>query len=95
MSLNRIVDRIIAARLARAILILALVAVTASCQDEGPMERAGRNVDRAVSDTGETVEDSLEEAGEAIEEFFDDAEDAVEAAASRRSRKPAKRESAE
>ena len=95
MSLNRIVDRIIAACPARAMLILALLAATASCRDEGPMERAGRNVDRAVSDTGETVEDSLEDAGEAIEEFFDDAGDAVEDATRRRSRKPAKRESVE
>lgn len=43
---------------------LLLVPLLTACDSEGPMERAGENVDEAVEETGEAVE----EAGEEVQE---------------------------
>jgi hypothetical protein len=44
------------------------VAALSGCENEGPLERAGENVDDAVDDAGDAVED----AGEEIEDAVDD-----------------------
>lgn len=44
------------------------------CEQEGPAERAGEEIDEAVEEAGET----LEEAGEAIEETGDDIREKTE-----------------
>ena len=46
----------------------------AGCEQEGPAERAGEEVDEAVEEAGDTVE----EAGEAIEETAEEAEEEME-----------------
>lgn len=32
----------------------------AACEQEGPMERAGKKVDRAVDDTGNAIDDATD-----------------------------------
>ncbi|MFO7606727.1 MAG: hypothetical protein R6W72_10545 [Desulfurivibrionaceae bacterium] len=43
---------------------LLLVPFLTACDREGPMERAGENVDEAVEETGEAVEDAGDEVRE-------------------------------
>lgn len=50
----------------------------AGCENEGPMEEAGENMDQAVEDAGDQMEqagdemgDTMEEAGDKIEESTD------------------------
>lgn len=35
-------------------------ALFAGCEEKGPMERAGENVDRAVDDAGDAIDDATE-----------------------------------
>lgn len=51
-------------------LLLALsVGALAGCQDQGPAEEAGENIDEAMEETG----DKMEEAAEEVEDEVDDA----------------------
>ena len=43
----------------------------AGCQQEGPMERAGKAVDEAVEGTGEAIEDAQENVEAAIQDRKD------------------------
>jgi hypothetical protein len=45
-----------ASRIAAAIASIALIAVVGGCQKEGPAERAGKQVDKAVDKVGQQVE---------------------------------------
>lgn len=36
------------------------VALFVGCEEKGPMERAGENVDRAVDDAGDAIDDATE-----------------------------------
>lgn len=47
------------------------LAATVGCEEEGPFERAGENVDDAADDVG----DEMEDAGEEIEDAVDDIND--------------------
>jgi hypothetical protein len=38
------------------------------CEREGPMERAGEQIDESVAEAGEKVDDAAENAGEKLEE---------------------------
>jgi hypothetical protein len=50
-------------------LFLLLLGIMASgCEQDGPMERAGKVVDEAIEDTGEALEDAQETVEDAIEE---------------------------
>jgi hypothetical protein len=49
------------------LLILALMCGTAACEEEGPAERTGEEIDEAVEETGEAVEEAGEEAKEAVD----------------------------
>ncbi len=44
--------------------LIALLTGLSGCESEGPMERAGKKVDKAVEDTGKAIEDT----GKAIKE---------------------------
>lgn len=67
-------------------LLLALsVGLLAGCEDQGPAEEAGENVDEAVEEAGdmmeeagENVEDTVEDAGDEMEEAAEEAEDEVD-----------------
>lgn len=61
----------------------------AACDNEGPAEEAGENIDEAVEETTdgsddymdetkETVEEGMEETGEAAEEAADEVEEATD-----------------
>lgn len=50
-----------------ALIPLAFAGFLAACDDEGPMERAGEQADRAVEDVGDAVKDT----GRAIERKAD------------------------
>lgn len=41
-------------------LLLAGTGALAGCQEEGPMEEAGENMDDAVEETGDAVEDATD-----------------------------------
>ena len=49
----------------------------ASCEREGPVERAGEEVDEAMEETGDAVKEAAEETEEAIEEAKDKVEEEV------------------
>ena len=51
-----------------AVFLLVLVLVLSACRQEGPAERAGRNVDQAVEQTGEPVDRGMEYTGRKIAE---------------------------
>ena len=44
--------------------LIVLLTGLSGCESEGPMERAGKKVDKAVEDTGKVIEDT----GKAIKE---------------------------
>lgn len=53
--------------------------LVAGCKEQGPAERAGESVDRAVGDAkdatqhaGKAVEDAVEDAGDALEDATDE-----------------------
>lgn len=50
-------------------LLLALsVGVLAGCEDQGPAEEAGENVDEAVEEAGEQMEEAADEAEDEIDD---------------------------
>lgn len=57
--------------LAAAMLVAGLGGLLAGCEQEGPAERAGEQVDQAVEETREAVEQATEEAGEQVERTGD------------------------
>lgn len=58
-------------RLGLALLIAMLGAGLAACEEEGPAEQAGENIDESMEEVGEGVE----EMGEELEEAAEDAQD--------------------
>ena len=55
-------------RLLQLVMALTFGALIAGCEQEGPMERAGKVLDEAVEDTGEAIEDAHEKVEDAIED---------------------------
>jgi hypothetical protein len=67
-------------RTAVAALALALSMGLAGCEREGPVERAGEEVDEAVNTVrsgGETAGDKLDDAGDKVQEAASEAKEAV------------------
>ncbi len=56
------------------LLLTALIGLTA-CQEKGPAERAGENIDNATEDMGDKIEDATDNAGDKVEEAGDKIED--------------------
>jgi len=54
--------------------LTAFIGLTA-CQEKGPAEKAGENIDNAVEDMGDKIEDATDDAGEKVEEAGDKIED--------------------
>lgn len=48
-----------------------LLVMALGCEQEGPAERAGENVDEAVEQSKESMSDAMDAAGEQIEEAGD------------------------
>lgn len=59
-------------------LLLAALLLIAGCEDEGPAEQAGEEIDEAAEEAQDTAEDAADSAGDAIEEGADEAEDATD-----------------
>ena len=57
---------------------LSLVLIFASCERQGPAERAGENIDEAMETTGEKFEEAGEKVGETVEEAGEKIEEAGE-----------------
>ena len=55
-------------KLKKVFVFLILVILTAACEQEGVMERAGKATDEAIEDAGEAIEDAQEKVEDAIEE---------------------------
>ncbi|MFG6179369.1 hypothetical protein ACGTN6_19185 [Halomonas sp. THAF12] len=52
----------------------------AACEEEGPAEQAGENVDQAMDEAGESIDESMDQAGEAVEEMGENVEQAADEA---------------
>lgn len=39
-----------------------------ACEQEGPMEKAGKEIDEAAKDVGKATEDAMKDAGKAVED---------------------------
>ncbi|MFA7060384.1 MAG: hypothetical protein WC156_06150 [Pedobacter sp.] len=63
--------------LAALILGILIVSVTGCEKKEGPMERTGREMDKAVDKTGQQINKAVEKTGEKIEKAGDKVKDAV------------------
>ncbi len=50
------------------VMAFSLSIVISGCQDEGPVEKAGKKVDQAVKEAGEKVDKAAQKAGEAVKE---------------------------
>lgn len=50
-----------------ALVMSALLVALPGCEREGPLEKAGRDVDQAVEDMGQPREGPMEQAGEAVD----------------------------
>lgn len=53
------------------ILLGSLLLMSAGCKKEGPLEKAGKKIDKAIEETS----DKLEEAGKEMQKAFKDAEE--------------------
>ena len=63
--------------LAALILGILIVAVTGCEKKEGPMERTGREMDKATEKTGQQINKAVEKTGEKIEKAGDKVKDSV------------------
>lgn len=61
--------------LALSALLLTTMIGLSACQEKGPAEKAGENIDNAVEDMGDKIEDATDGAGEKLEEAGDAIED--------------------
>ncbi|HMB38381.1 MAG TPA: hypothetical protein VKO85_04815 [Wenzhouxiangellaceae bacterium] len=50
-------------------------AVLTGCEQQGPAEEAGEEVDEAVEEAEEEIDEAAEEAGDAVEEAADEVEE--------------------
>lgn len=64
-------------KLLQLLLIVLLIGAFVACEQEGPAEQAGEQIDEAVEEAGE----KMEEAGDAIEEKADEMKEKAEEAA--------------
>lgn len=53
------------------------LAFAAGCREEGPAERAGRQIDEAVEEARDRTEGTLEELGREVDEAVEETEEAA------------------
>ena len=51
----------------RVLILITAAALVSACDHEGPMERAGEEIDNAANDAGNAIEDACEEAKEGMD----------------------------
>lgn len=64
--------------LAAAGIFMAVAALTACSEEQGPAEKAGEEIDEAAEEFQDEAGEAAEEAGDAIEDAGDSVEDATE-----------------
>ena len=52
--------------------------VLSSCEKEGPAERMGKEIDKAVEQASEEIDKAVEQAGEAMKKAGDQAQEATQ-----------------
>jgi hypothetical protein len=60
-----------------ALVLVILAAGVSGCKKEGPMERSGREIDKAVEKTGQQIDKTVEKSGEKMKETGDKIKDSV------------------
>lgn len=50
-------------------------AALSGCEEQGPAEEAGEEIDEVVEDAGDEIDEAAEEAGDAVEEAADEVEE--------------------
>ena len=48
------------------------------CEQEGTMEKAGKEIDKAANDVGNATKEAIKDAGEAVEDAEQKVEEAIE-----------------
>ncbi len=72
--MNRRIFRIIFS-----LLIASFIAISITgCEQEGTMEKAGKEIDKAAKDVGEATEKAIQDGGQAVEEAQQKVEKAIE-----------------
>lgn len=61
-----------------AVLATLLMIGAAGCRDEGPAERAGRQIDEAVEEAREETKGTLERLGHQVDEVVEETQEAAE-----------------
>jgi len=51
--------------------MLAVLVTAFGCSEEGPMEKAGKKIDKAAQEAGQQMDKAAEDAGEAAKKIFD------------------------
>ncbi|MGE4422520.1 MAG: hypothetical protein AB7D39_09500 [Pseudodesulfovibrio sp.] len=51
--------------------LLAVLAVAFGCSEEGPMEKAGKKIDKAAQEAGQQMDKAAEDAGNAAKKLFE------------------------
>ena len=64
-------------RMAIVFLALSGLALATGCREEGPAERAGRQIDEAVEDARERTEGTLEKIGREVDEAVEETQEAA------------------
>jgi ABC-type Fe3+ transport system permease subunit len=54
-----------------AVCLAAVLAVAFGCSEEGPMEKAGKKIDKAAQEAGQQMDKAAEEAGNAAKKLFE------------------------
>ncbi len=68
-------------KICRSLCTLAMVSIliigVSGCKKEGPMERTGREIDKAAEKTGKSIDKALEKTGEKVEKAGEKIKDSV------------------
>lgn len=60
------------------VLLFASLAVITGCEKQGPAEKAGEEIDRALDDAGDAMNDAADDVKDATEDAAEEIEDATE-----------------
>ena len=51
--------------------LVAVLAVAFGCTEEGPMEKAGKKIDKAAEQAGQQMDKAADDAGDAVKKIFE------------------------
>lgn len=68
----------ISTNIVAALMVVTLISIISGCkQKEGPMERAGKEIDKAAEKTGQQINKAVEKTGEKVENAGDKIKNSV------------------